>query len=182
MPLPSIIYGSLGGPINQDSLSRIFGNLNGATQGGVKVIHLMIQSTGGTVGDGIALHNFFRAFPIEMHAYNGGMVASIAVLSYLGISRRYVSAYASFMIHKTYTAPQGAPLTASKLKTMTKSLEIDDARTEAILKANTNIPTHLWALHASQDVHFTAQEAVQYGIAHSVKEFQVPAGSQIFQV
>lgn len=79
MAIPDVVYASLGGPIDQDSLSRIFSNLSGATQGGAKEIHLLVQSTGGMVSDGIALYNFLKTFPIKLHGYNGGSVSSIAV-------------------------------------------------------------------------------------------------------
>jgi ATP-dependent protease ClpP protease subunit len=182
--LPQSIYASLGGTIDQTTLQRIFLNLTGATQGGVKEMHLLFQSTGGGIGDGIALYNFFRAYPLDLYIYNGGTVASVAVIAYVGVAlgHRYVSSVGNFMIHKSYAnSPQGM-LNAVKLQAMAASLAADDARIESILKVQTNIPAAHWALHASQDVFFNAQEAVQFGIAHSIREFQVPQGEQIFNV
>jgi ATP-dependent Clp protease protease subunit len=43
----------------------------------------LVQSTGGFVGDGIAIYNYLRNVPIEIIAYNGGMVSSIAVLVFI---------------------------------------------------------------------------------------------------
>jgi ATP-dependent Clp protease protease subunit len=71
---------------------RLLGNLNGATQGGVTELHLLIQSSGGMVGDGISLYNFFRSLPLDLHVYNTGTVASIAAIAFLGAKRRYTSA------------------------------------------------------------------------------------------
>jgi ATP-dependent protease ClpP protease subunit len=40
--------------------------------GGVNHLHLMFQTTGGDIGDGIALYNLFRALPITISLYNVG--------------------------------------------------------------------------------------------------------------
>ena len=181
MTLPEIIYASLGGPINQDSLSRIFLNMNAATQGGAKEVHVLVQSTGGSVSDGIALHNFFKTFPIELYGYNCGAVSSIAVVAFLGIKHRHVSTHGSFMIHKSTLTPQG-PMTAAKMRASADYLDGEDARVEAIIRSHTTIPDAIWAQHSSQDVFFSAQQAVDFGIAESIREFQIPNGAQIFQI
>jgi ATP-dependent Clp protease protease subunit len=93
---------------------------------------LLFQSNGGLVGDGICLHNFFRALPIELTLYNVGSIASIAVTAYLGAKHRKASAYAAFMLHRTYASPQAA--TSDRLHAIAQSVSLDDERTEAILR------------------------------------------------
>jgi ATP-dependent Clp protease protease subunit len=181
MALPSTLYAILGGPIVPDTMARIFANLAGATQGGVTIMHLAIQSTGGNVGDGIALYNIFRAFPLELHLYNSGMVASIAVIAFVGGRHRYASEHSTFMIHRTRMNPQ-VGMTATQLRTAITSLRQDDARTEAILRAHTQIPRTKWRRLATEDVQFNATEAVQFGLADSIGEFQVRSGNIIFNV
>jgi ATP-dependent protease ClpP protease subunit len=85
------------------------------------------------------------------------------------------------MIHRTHSIPQG-PQTATKLRALIALLQTDDPRTEAILRAHTNIPPERWALLDSQDVLFNASEAVQFGLADVIREFEVPPGNQIFNV
>lgn len=182
MALPPTIYATLGGLINQETLPRIFLNLNGATTAGtVTTMHLLLECNGGTVGDGIALYNYFKTFPIDLLIYNSGTVASIGVISYLGAAHRYASTHSTFMIHRTRVTPQG-PQTATQMRAATRSLELDDTRTEAILRNHTNIPADRWALLDTQDVFFTPTEAVQFGIADAIREFQVPSGSQIWNI
>lgn len=180
--VPPIVYASFSGTINQDSLNRFFFNLGGASQKGVTEIHLLFQSTGGIVGDGIALYNYFRTMPIDLHIYNAGSVGSIAVLSYLGAAHRYTSTHANFVIHKTRYSGQ-ASADAIGHRALADNAEREDARSEAILKAHTKIPADRWARHAlAQDVFFTAQESVQFGIAQKIREFQIPAGDQVFHI
>lgn len=181
MALTPTVYATLGGMIGPETIYRIFQNLGGATVHGVQSLHMMLQSSGGTVGDGISLYNYFRTMPIDLHVYNGGTVASIAVLAYLGAAHRYASAHSTFIIHRTRITPQGV-LTAAQMRANTSSLSLDDARTEAILRAHTSIPADRWALLETQDVFFDANEAVQFRIADGIREFQVPAGNQIWNI
>lgn len=181
MALPPTLYASLVGPIIPEAMARIFANLTGATRNGVTTMHLMMQSTGGNVGDGIALYNIFRTLPLDLHLYNGGMVASVAVIAFMGGHHRYASAHSSFMVHRTRVNLQSQP-TASQLRAFMASLRLDDKRTEAILRTHTKIPAAKWRQLASNDVHFNADEAVQFGLADGIREFQVRAGDQIFDV
>ena len=68
-PPLQVVYAPFAGNINQDSLNRIFTSLGAATQRGVQTIHLLFKSSGGIVGDGIALFNYFDSYPLELHIY-----------------------------------------------------------------------------------------------------------------
>jgi ATP-dependent Clp protease protease subunit len=160
---------------------RIFQSFAGVTQRGVNEVHLLFQSQGGNVGDGIALFNFFKAMPIDLNIYNTGTVASIAVLSYLGGRHRFVSQHATFLIHKS-VYPIPTPANAAAHRALADNMVIDDNRSEAIVKAFTTIPAERWLSHATEDVVFQAQEAVQHGIADAIREFQVPSGNQVFNI
>jgi ATP-dependent protease ClpP protease subunit len=179
--LPNTVYAAFAGLIDQNSLNRIFAGVGGATQRGVSEIHILFESTGGAVGDGIALYNFFRGVPITVNLYNAGTVASIAVLAFLGAAHRYVSQHATFAIHKS-RYPAQTPTDTSGHRALSDSLIIEDRRSEAIIRAHTIIPNRLWRLHARQDVTFQAQEAVQFGIAEAIREFQIPKGNQLFNI
>jgi ATP-dependent Clp protease, protease subunit len=180
-PLPSTIYASFVGSIDPAALNRIMGNFAHATQRGVTTVHLMFQSTGGTVNDGIGLYNYLRSLPLELHIYNSGAVQSIAVIGYVAGTYRHVSQSGTFFIHKT-GAPAQAGANAPQVKATLAALVLDDARTVAILKAHTRIPAHKWAAYRRGDVTFSAQEAINFGIADDIREFQVPPGNQIFNI
>lgn len=181
MPLPETVYASFSGPIDQQSISRIFQNLAGATQGGVRVVHVLFQSTGGSINDGVALYNYLRTYSLELHFYNTGAVQSIAAVAWLGVAHRHVSQHGRFMLH--HSSNPGLPGgNAAKYQAIVDSLVADDARTTAIVKTHTHIPDERWALHATQDLSFNAQEAVDFDIAHDIREFEVPAGNQIFNI
>jgi ATP-dependent Clp protease protease subunit len=157
---------------------RVFSAGPVAVNSKVRKIHLLIHSTGGFVGDGIALHNYLRNLPIEITTYNAGAVSSIAVIVYLAGKVRNVSKAATFMIHKsTITSP--APATAELLKLTTESLMVDDARSEAILRDYVNLPLKKWRAHERGPLTLTAEESVQFGLAHAIADWAPPAGASI---
>ena len=83
--LPPVIYAALSAEINQDSLQRTINAATNIMQNGGKQVHLMFQSGGGFIGDGIALYNFFKALTLDVTIYNTGTVASMAAVAFLGI-------------------------------------------------------------------------------------------------
>jgi ATP-dependent Clp protease, protease subunit len=185
-PIPNIIYATLTGPIDQSMVQRVFQGLAFAINSGVATAHVLFHSAGGTVTDGIALYNYLRALPLELHLYNGGSVASVAVVSFLGAQHRYVGTHATFMIHKTYAPAalfsSSAAANAERLRGITQSLEIDDTRTRAILKTHTSLTDERLDEHLTTEVPFDANEAVQCGLVHAVREFAPPFGTKLFNI
>lgn len=179
-PMPQEVYATFAGFIDQTSVQRIFTGFTGAMAGGVRRAHLLFQSAGGVIGDGIALYNFFRALPIELTLYNAGTVASIGSIAYLGAQRRQASAHAAFMLHRTQSAAQ--PATADRLQSIANSVAIDDRRTEAIIRQHLSVPDDRWTMYQTADLWFDAREAVAWGMASAIGEFAPPAGTQIFNV
>jgi ATP-dependent Clp protease protease subunit len=143
-------------------------------------VHLLFQSTGGTVADGVCLYNFLNTLPIEISLYNVGTVASAGALAYLGAKTRKVSTTGTFMLHRTQATPFGA--TAERLLALGKSVMLDDQRTEAILRSHLNLPDDLWEIHRVADLWLSAEEAVKYGLATEIADFAPPKGTLLFGV
>jgi ATP-dependent Clp protease protease subunit len=140
-------------------------------------LHLLLQSTGGFVGDGICLYNFFRTMTTPLTLYNAGGLQSIATLVFLGARDRRVSASASFMIHRTHLSPEGA--NADRLRASINIALLDDQRTETILRKHLVLPEHLWHSHRYEDIYISACDAVEYGIATAIGDFAPPLGGKI---
>lgn len=176
--LPSEIYASLTGPVDADMVRRVFTAGSIAVNARVQKIHLLIQSTGGFVGDGIALYNYLRRLPMEITTYNAGNVMSIAVLVYLAGKKRNVSKAATFMIHRS-TFTFSAPATSELLKATAEGLVIDDARSEAILREYVNMPLEKWRAQERGQLTLAAEESVQFGLAHAIDDWAPPAGAAV---
>jgi ATP-dependent Clp protease protease subunit len=178
--LPADIYAIFAGPIDQANSQRIVNNLTGASQRGAKHVHALFQSSGGAVADGVFLYNLFRSLPIEITLYNGGQICSAALIAYLGASYRKTNANATFMVHRSTLNPQ--PATSKNLRHVAQSLALDDARTEAILRAHVKFPNELWTEMQYHDLHLSADEAIKYGIAEELGDFGPPLGSLLWNL
>jgi ATP-dependent Clp protease protease subunit len=176
--LPETIYAAFSGNIDVASSHKIVNGLAACMAGGVKAVHLFFHSSGGAVGDGIALYNFFRAMPIDLTIYNPGIVASVAAIAYLGGRQRKTSPYASFMVHRTRFQPL-QPAQAGALEALAHTAVLDDRRTEEIIRACTTIPDERLAYMNNYDLWLNANEAVEYGIAQEKGEFSPPFGAII---
>lgn len=175
------IYATLAGGIDQATIQRVFQGIAVAINGGVQTLHLLMQSAGGIVADGVALYNYFKNLPLDLHLYNGGGVSSIAVVAFLGARHRYASANATFMIHKTYFNVSAAT-NAARASGMANSLKIDDARTRAILKLHLNITDRRLEKHLVDELPFTAQDAFACGMVTAIQDFSPPAGQKLFNI
>jgi ATP-dependent protease ClpP protease subunit len=141
----------------------------------VTQIHALIQSPGGTINEGIFLNEFFKSFPVEVVAYNGGHVGSAALLAYLGARTRVVSPHGTFLLHRTKPAPVNT-WTLPHIQTIVDGLHVEDARTEAVLRSASNLTPNHWDKFTSGcDLTLDAQTAIDVGIAHSLGSF-TPAG------
>jgi ATP-dependent Clp protease, protease subunit len=177
---PEQVYGVFAGLIDQNTLGRLFQGLTMAINGGVKAVHLLFQSTGGTVSDGICLYNFFKGLPIGLTLYNVGCVSSAALIAYLGAEKRQASANATFMMHRTQATLQAAP--AERLHSVAHSVAIDDERLEAILRQHLKLTEEQWRVHSLSDLWLDAKEALACNLITSIGDFAPPKGGQLFNL
>jgi ATP-dependent Clp protease protease subunit len=178
--LPSELYAILAGSLDPSSLQRILASFSQASLNGVERMHVLFQSTGGGIGEGVCLYNFFRTLSIDTTLYNAGSVGSISTISYLGAKKRKVSRHATFMIHRTQTTTQAA--NTQTVKAFAESAILFDQTTEAILREHISMPQEKWAHFNHNDLWFSAEEAVKFGIADEIAEFAPPAGTKLFNL
>jgi ATP-dependent Clp protease protease subunit len=143
-------------------------------------VHLLFQSPGGLVGDGVFLYNYFRAVPFDLYLYNVGQVSSIGTIAFLGGHRRIASAHASFMIHRSTFIPNMS--TAARLQAIGRGLTVDDQRTEAILREHISLEPQQWDELHHHDLILSAPEALKCGLVHEISEVVVPRGSIVISL
>jgi ATP-dependent Clp protease protease subunit len=152
------------GDINAANTAKLMNGLTTIGVKGTKRIHILFQSWGGFVGDGVFL-------------YNAGQVASAAALAFLGATGRKTTTNAIFMIHKGANKPDAAG--AGKLKAIAENLAMDDARIDEILRTHLRLPEELWTQFNYHDVFLSGADAVKYGMADEVAEFSPPVGIKV---
>jgi ATP-dependent Clp protease protease subunit len=174
-------YFTLSGDVNSDMVHRVFEAVSEMTQDGIETAHVLLQSNGGYVSDGLCLYNFMANSPVDFVMYNGGAVASIAVVLFLAGTRRYASETARFMIHKSHaTASPGSRPDA--LNIIVEGLRADDSRTESILRKHVELSTEQWGIHQYGDLHLTAREAKVGGLVDDVRDFAPPKGAPLHNI
>jgi len=178
--IPEVVYAMFCGGIEQATAQKVVNSLAIAMGGKVKHIHLLFQSAGGYVGDGVFLYNLFRSIPVELTLYNVGQISSAGVVAYLESRRRKTSRSATFMLHRSTNSPQFA--TASKLDHIAKTLVLDDQRSEEIVRAHVSFPAELWDQLRERDIYLSAEDAVRFGIADEITDFAPPTGTQVFNI
>lgn len=182
-PLPDALsltaYCLFSGVIDQSGVQRFFERFALLSQSRIMAAHLLMQSNGGVVSDGIALYNFLRTAPLDITVYNSGIVASIGVIAYLGAAKRVASPHAAFMIHKTQT-PVGA--TTTSIAGIAKSLDTLDMATDAVLREHLSLTPEQWETHRTGDLWFSAGEALTANICTEIGDFSPPKGSLLTYV
>ncbi len=167
---------TLSGDVNSDMVHRVFEAVATMTEDGIDTAHVLVQSNGGYVSDGLCLHNFLANSPITFVMYNGGAVASIAVTLFLAGTRRYCSETARFMVHKSHaTASPGSRPDA--LSIIVEGLRADDARTESILRKHVELTPEQWAIHQYSDLHLNSRDAKRAKMVDDVADFAPPKGA-----
>jgi ATP-dependent Clp protease protease subunit len=171
-------YFTLSGDVNSDMVHRVFEAVSMMTEDGTETAHILVQSNGGSVSDGLCLYNFLANSPVEFVMYNGGAVASIAVILFLSGTRRYASETARFMIHKSHaTASPGSRPDA--LNIIVEGLRADDARTESILRKHIELTPEQWGIHQYGDLHLNGRDAKTAGLVNDVRDFAPPKGAPL---
>ncbi len=179
--LPKEVWCSFAGEINGDTVNRMLGTLGIATANQVSTVHLLIQSPGGQIKDGIALYNCLSKLPVEIVAYNSGGVQSAAVLLFLAAKRRVASDTATFMIHRSNTTVPSR-VSATVLREIAADLETDDVYIEQILRTHVTMLPEYWAAYQARDLIITAKQALEFSFIHEIGQFTRPPGSILFNI
>jgi ATP-dependent Clp protease protease subunit len=122
-----------------------------------------------------------RALPIELRLYNAGTISSIAVIAFLGGKHRYAAANATFMIHKSHVSFP-TPTNPSRLRTAAQSLELDDARTRAILRDRLTMSDQILDDYLANELPFSAQAALDCGLIEQIRDYTPRMGQKIFNI
>lgn len=174
-------YYTLAGDVNSDMVQRVFSAVAEMSANRISRAHLLIQSHGGFISDGLCLYNFLSNLPIRFVTYNAGAVASIAVTVFLAGRQRYASSTARFMVHKSHASPQGGARPEA-LQIIADGLQADDRRTETILRRFVRLTDSQWAVHAHSDLHLTAEAARDAGLIDAIADFSPPPGMTIVAI
>jgi ATP-dependent Clp protease, protease subunit len=157
------------GNIDHTAVSQLLQTISNAIADGMDHIHLLFQSNGGSVADGVCLYNFFSTLPIALTVYNVGTIRSAGIMAYLGAKYRKSSRYSTFVLHRCRMQNQSG--SADQMKAMAESLLIEQSRIEAILRAHIDLTAEQWSDFEQYELVLTPEKAVQAHLADEIAEF-----------
>ena len=177
------VYISFSAAVNQNSTEQLLGFLAAQVNAQIDEVHLALSTPGGSVMNGLNAYNVMRAMPFRLITYNVGSVNSIGNVLFLAGEERYACAISSFMFHGVgFDAPAGVRFEEKILRERLDSILNDQQRIGDVIRGRTNINAkevkRLFLQAATKDADY----ALEKGIIHAVREFQVPPGAQLFQL
>lgn len=163
----AFLYGNVGE--YYDVNSKKFSNEYRQLQLKNKLIHIRLNSKGGDVFEGNAIHNLILESEVETHTHNDGVAASIGAMIFMSGHKRYMAKNALLMFH---AASGGAYGQASKLRKAADTLEkVNKLLIDTIVAQTTNKreTVEKW-FENETDTWFTAEEALKAGLIHGITD------------
>lgn len=164
-----MIYGAIGAPEWDSPESaearEIVGTIRAATT--AKTIRVRINSTGGSVADGIAIHNALREHPARKIVTVDGLAASIASVIAMAGDEVEMPEASLMMIHAPWTFATG---NAAQLRVAADVLDRYADLLAGAYARKSGKPIAHWRtiLDDGLDHYFTAPEAVAAGLADRI--------------
>lgn len=129
-------------------------------------IELMINSTGGSVHEGIGIYNTIAEYSGKVTAYVNGIAASIASVIAMAADEVVVYQNSQMMIHKAWTVAIG---NSDDFRSLVAVLDILDSDIARIYSEKTGKSEAAIIEAMSGETYYTAEQAVDFGLADSVK-------------
>lgn len=134
-------------------------------------IHLFINSPGGSIDAGMLIYDVLSKTPAPVKMYCMGKAFSMAAILFAsGSHGRYILPHSKIMLHEPLI-PFGIGGKTTTIQTISDSLLKTKQDMEAILALHTGRTPEEISEITKTDHYFTAQEAVDFGLADAVKDF-----------
>lgn len=130
-------------------------------------IDLRLNSPGGDVFDGIAIHNALRQHPAEVHVHVDGVAASIASVIAMAGDKVTMARGSQMMIHEGHTAAAG---TAEDMRKTALILDRTSDTIADFYAARAGGTREQWRARMKDETWYDAAEAVKAGLADEVEE------------
>lgn len=162
-------------PVTAQSAERLFNIFDQAFRSGAARFHLLLNSPGGSVAHGLAIHNFLKGLPIEVITHNFGTVDSIGVIMYCAGSKRLAVPHSRFMLHPVQAQFSHGHYDEHHIRERQNSLKTDQQNIAKVISVVVNKTEDeiLDNIHSRKT--FDAQQAQDFGLAQEIKPELMPA-------
>lgn len=161
------------GIINKEATDRLYkAIINGINNKASKII-VFFSSLGGSIYEGFLLANVIQnsKIPILIHATNH--IDSIANVIYLSAKERSAESHAKFYMHGS-TSGGGDE---RELEDSLSAVKTNNSRIAYFISENTNLQLEKVKSMMMIGTTISAQDALQYAIAHQVIHREIPTGA-----
>lgn len=142
--------------------------------GNITNLNIFINSIGGNVFAGQAIHSLLKRHNAFKTVYIDGIAASVASVIAMAGDKIIMPKNASMMIHNSWAATTG---NKEELRKMADVMDKVDTEFINIYAERTGLDKAEIALMMDSERWFTAEEAVKYGFADEVEEARLIAAS-----
>jgi ATP-dependent Clp protease protease subunit len=177
---PETVYISFSAEIIPHTTEALIALISEQVNIGVKNVHLLMSTPGGSVMNGMNLYNFLRALPLELTTHNIGNVDSIGNAVFLAGARRYACANSTFMFHGVGIDLNGPLRLEEKLlQEKLDAVLADQKRIGAVIEERTRIEKDAIADLFHEAKTKDAAFAARYGIIDEIRNVKIPPGGPI---
>lgn len=164
-----LIYGDIGFEVQAKDIVNQLNDADGP-------LSVRVDSFGGDVYAGISILNALRRYPDVVTVYVDGMAASAAsFIAVGGADRLIMSPNSSLLIHGAWSQGMG---NSEEMAQLAADLnEITDNLATIYAEKTGQEPTY-WRELMKKDTTFTAEQAVEAGLADAVAEFEKSARAE----
>lgn len=141
----------------------------------VEEIHVFINSTGGSVAEGVAIYNVLKTHHAKVYTYDSGFACSAASVVFMAGDERIMYTSSVLMIHNAWTYVQG---NAAELRKQAENLEtITQLAINAYMEKVSMQEEEIKAL-MDNETWILPEKAKEYGFATKIYEEKVEEVSQ----
>lgn len=149
--------------------------------GDVSTINLHINSPGGSVFEGIAIHNMLKRHQAKIDVYVDALAASIASVIAMAGDTIYMPKNSMLMIHNPWTIAMG---NAAELRKVADDLDriANSSKQTYLQKAGDKLTEEKLQEMLDAETWLSADEALEYGLCDVVEEANQMAASINFDL
>lgn len=138
-------------------------------------IHVHINSSGGSVAEGLAIYNVLKSHSAKIYTYNNGFACSAASVIFMAGDERIAFTASLFMFHHAWSYASG---NAAEFRKQADALDtITQASVKAYLEKITISEEELMNL-MDNEIWVSSEKALEYGFATKIYEEKVEGANQ----
>lgn len=138
-------------------------------------IHVYINSTGGSVAEGLAIYNVLKSHHAKIYTYDSGFACSAASVAFMAGDERIMYSSSLFMIHNAWSYGEG---NAAYFRKQAEDLDIITQATINAYMEKVTITEEEVKEMMDKETWLSAEKAKEYGFATKIYEEKTEEANQ----